>query len=187
MELNQTMELREASIGDLSNIEELHAQSWRENYNEVLSNSYLNEEVFSDRTNVWTARLTDPAANQFTLIAEIDSVFCGFVCVFGANHSKFGTIIDNLHIKSSIKGKVIGSKLLVAAAQWAVMHYKSESLYLEVLEVNIKAIKFYEFLGAKSIDISYWHTPCGNKVKEFIYSWGSPENLTKQQFKPNLI
>ena len=106
--------------------------------------------------------------------------FCGFVCVYGAKHPKFGTIIDNLHVNSDVKGKGIGTKLLVSAATWAVSHYKTDNLYLEVLECNSKAIGFYETLGGKNIDIAYWHTPCGNKVKEFIYSWGLPENLANK-------
>jgi ribosomal protein S18 acetylase RimI-like enzyme len=180
-EFNQSMVLREASIKDLSNIVELHAQSWRENYSDVLSNKYLNEDVYADRTKIWTARLTNPSQNQFILIAEIDSVFCGLVCVFGANNPKFGTIIDNLHVKSRIKGKGIGTKLLVEAAGWAATNYENDNLYLEVLEGNLKAIKFYESLGGERVDIAYWHTPCGNKVKELIYSWGSPKKLANKQ------
>jgi len=179
MEFYQSMILREANIEDLSNISELHAQSWRENYNKVLSEEYLNGDIYSDRTKVWTARFTNPPANQFILVAEVDNEFCGFVCVFGANHPKFGTIIDNLHVKSKVKGKGIGIKLLISAAKWAHSNYRNENIYLEVLESNSKAIGFYEHLGGNNIDIAYWHTPCGNKVKEFIYSWGKPGKLAK--------
>ena len=175
------MILREAHIEDLSNIAELHAQSWRENYSDVLSDKYLSEELCSDRVKVWTARFTNPPANQLILIAEDESCFCGFVCVFGAQHPKFGTIVDNLHVKSNIKGKGVGTKLIVAAAKWAFTNYRNEDLYLEVLESNSKAIKFYESLGGNNIDVAFWHTPCGNKVKEFIYSWGSPEKLANKQ------
>lgn len=175
------MVIREAGIKDLSNIVELHAQSWRENYRDVLSNQYLNEDVYTDRTKIWTDRLMNPSQNQFILIAEIDTVFCGFVCVFGANNPKFGTIIDNLHVKSRFNGKGIGTKLLIEAAVWAATNYESDSLYLEVLEGNLKAIKFYKSLGGERVDIAYWHTPCGNKVKEFIYSWGSPEKLANKK------
>jgi len=181
MEFNQSMMLREADIEDLSNIAKLHAQSWCENYSEVLSDKYLSEEVYSDRTQVWTTRFTNPSTNQFILVAEVDNEFCGFVCVYGANHPTFGTIIDNLHVKSMAKGKGVGIKLLIAAANWAYSNYRNENLYLEVLEANVKAIGFYEHLGGVNIDVAYWHTPCGNKVKEFIYSWGSPKQLANKQ------
>ncbi|MDX2319581.1 MAG: GNAT family N-acetyltransferase [Moritella sp.] len=174
------MILREASLKDLSDIAALHAQSWRENYSGALSAEYLNEHVSSDRTKIWTERLTNPSFNQYVLIAEDDGVLCGFVCVYGAKHPKYGTIIDNLHVNSSIKGQGLGTTLLIAAAKWAATNYKDHDLHLEVLELNENAIKFYKSLGGRNIALSYWDTPCGNKVKEFIYSWGTPEVLANQ-------
>ncbi|PKI17834.1 GNAT family N-acetyltransferase [Colwellia sp. 12G3] len=171
--------LREASLDDLANIAELHAQSWRDNYHSVLSADYLHDKVFAERAAVWTMRLTTPPSNQLVLVAEIDSTFCGFICVLGANHPKFGTIIDNLHVKLGSKGQGTGSCLLAAAASWSIENYSDHELYLEVLACNSNAIGFYEAKGGKNIKTAYWHTPCDNKVKEFLYSWGSPENLMK--------
>ncbi|NVK72413.1 MAG: GNAT family N-acetyltransferase [Oceanospirillaceae bacterium] len=174
------MIIREACLDDLSNIANLHAQSWRDNYSDVLSEEYLEKSVFADRTSVWTSRLKKPLTNQLLLVAELDDYICGFICAFGDHHPTFGTIIDNLHVKSGNKGKGIGRQLLAAAASWATTHYKNTDLYLEVLESNTKAIRFYEALGAKNIGSSYWHTPCGNQAKEFIYSWGLPEVLVEK-------
>ena len=177
------MKIRESNFNDLLNIATLHTQSWRENYADVLSANYLKEEAPAERTKVWTARLSEPANNQMVLVAEVDGAFCGFICAFGAHHSTYGTIIDNLHVKSNVKGQGLGSKLLVAAAKWASTNYGNSDLYLEVLACNTKAIGFYESLGAKKIDVSYWQTPCGNKAKEYIYSWGSPGQLAQKAEK----
>ena len=76
------MVIREASVEDLANISGLHAQSWRDNYHSVLSADYLEHEVFSERAALWTARLTKPPLNQLVLVAEVNHVFCGFICVF---------------------------------------------------------------------------------------------------------
>ncbi len=176
--------IREARLGDLANIAELHAQSWRDNYHSVLSADYLDKKVFTDREIVWKARLTKPQSNQLVLVAELEGTFCGFICVLGANHPQYGTIIDNLHVKVGSKGQGTGSSLLAAAASWAIANYSGHDLYLEVLACNTKAIGFYESRGAKNIATAYWHTPCDNKVKEFIYSWGSAENLVNSnQYK----
>ena len=147
--------IREASLDDLANIAGLHAQSWRDNYHSVLAADYLNDKV----------------------VAEIDGTFCGFICVLGANDPKFGTIIDNLHVKIGSKGQGTGSRLLAAAASWSIENYSEHDLYLEVLACNSNAIGFYQAKGGKNINTAYWHTPCDSKVKEFLYSWGSPENL----------
>jgi ribosomal protein S18 acetylase RimI-like enzyme len=169
--------IRESRLGDLVDITELHAQSWRDNYHAVLSADYLGKKVFTDRKVVWTARLTKPQSNQLVLVAELDGTFCGFICVLGANHPKYGTIIDNLHVKVGSKGQGTGSSLLTAAASWAMANYSGHDLYLEVLACNTNAIGFYESRGARNIATAYWHTPCDNKAKEFIYSWGSADNL----------
>jgi len=171
--------IREACLDDLANIAELHAQSWRDNYNEVLSADYLDKKVFGEREALWTTRLTKPQSNQLVLIAEVDNIFTGFVCILGGNHPKFGTIIDNLHVKANSKGQGTGSRLLSAAASWAKEYYSDHDLYLEVLACNSNAIGFYQAKGGKNIDTAYWHTPCDNQVKEFIFSWGTPENLVK--------
>ncbi len=175
--------IREANLDDLANISGLHAQSWRDNYHSVLAADYLENKVFAEREVVWTKRLTTPPSNQLVLVAEVDSIFCGFICVLGGNHPKYGTMIDNLHVMSASKGQGTGSRLLAAAASWALTNYSEHDLYLEVLECNAKAMGFYQAKGAKHIDTAYWHTPCGNKVKEFIYSWGGPDNLIKNLVK----
>lgn len=178
--------IREARLGDLANIAELHAQSWRDNYHQVLSADYLNDKVFSERKAVWTERLTNPENNQLVLVAELAGTFCGFTCVLGANHPKYGTIIDNLHVKAGNKGQGTGSRLLAAAASWSTANYSDDDLYLEVLECNNNAIGFYEAKGAKHIATAYWHTPCENRVKEFIYSWGAPDKLAQHLAKAKL-
>ncbi|KGJ90931.1 GNAT family N-acetyltransferase [Colwellia psychrerythraea] len=177
------MIIREATLDDLINIAGLHAQSWRDNYHPVLSADYLNDKVFSEREAVWTQRLTSPESNQLVLVAELGTTFCGFICVLGANHPKYGTIIDNLHVKVGGKGQGTGSRLLAAAASWSMANYSDHDLYLEVLECNNNAIGFYEAKGAKNLATAYWHTPCDNKVKEFIYSWGRPDNLAQNLTK----
>jgi len=124
--------------------------------------------------------LNKPAENQYVLLAEDNGILCGFICAYGNKHDDYGTIIDNLHVHADFKGKGIRKTLLGAAASWAANHYKNVGLYLEVLDCNVKAIGFYESLGAKKLSSGYWQTPCGNKVKEHIYHWPTvPEIANK--------
>jgi GNAT superfamily N-acetyltransferase len=175
--LNKSIKLRLAKIIDLENIACLHAQSWQENYNEVLSVDYLANKVVADRMVLWTTRLTSPEANQAVFVAEHGQVFVGFICLFAENHQTYGTIIDNLHVKASYKGKGVGTLLLNTAAQWANKAYPEIGLYLEVLACNSKAMGFYSSLGAINTTSGYWHTPCDSKVKEFVYCWSSAKML----------
>lgn len=171
----QTISIRQATKEDLSNIAALHAQSWREHYHSVLSKDFLDNGIVEERTNAWQSRFTQAKSSQLVLIAELKNEFVGFICVYGNNHPEHGSIIDNLHVVAKAKGLGIGTKLLHSAATWLVEFYKDFPLYLEVLECNPKAIGFYDSLGGKNVAVSYWHTPCGNDAKEFIYRWPSPE------------
>jgi ribosomal protein S18 acetylase RimI-like enzyme len=171
------MLIRPAKYSDLSNIAQLHAQSWRDNYHQVLEPEYLNNQVHADRAAVWQKRLQQPQENQLVLVAEVNQVFAGFICVFGDNHQIYGSIIDNLHVKFDNKGQRIGSRLMAAAAKWLMQHHPENSLYLEVLACNPKAIGFYESQGALYAATAYWQTPCHNQAKEYVYLWHSPKML----------
>ncbi|MCV2883762.1 GNAT family N-acetyltransferase [Aestuariibacter sp. AA17] len=172
------MEFRQATVTDISNIAKLHARSWRETYSDALSATFLQHEVEKNRENTWIKRLTTPEPNQRVIVAELDGVFCGFICAFGGKHPTNGTIIDNLHVYSEYKGKGIGTKLLHLAALWAKENYPTHGIYLEVLKSNPNAIRFYESLGGKRAGEAIWNTPCGNSVSEYVYRWDTPDTLT---------
>lgn len=171
------MLLRPASKQDIAAIAALHALSWQQNYHEVLSKQYLKDKVLDDRLSIWTARLTEPAEDQYVLVAENEGTLCGFICLYANKHNEYGTLIDNLHVHSDVKGKGIGTLLLNAGMSWAAQRHKEAGMYLEVLAPNVKAIAFYQARGAKKLTSGYWHTPCGNKVKEYIYHWVSVPEL----------
>ena len=64
------MEYRQASLGDLDVIANLHAKSWQETYIGILSDEYLEGNVLQDRLEVWRKRLTNKNKNQTVLLAE---------------------------------------------------------------------------------------------------------------------
>jgi GNAT superfamily N-acetyltransferase len=177
VEINTGLKIKKATVADLERIACLHAKSWQENYHQVLSADYLKNKVLAERMALWKKRLVTPASNQCVFIAQVDGKLAGFICIFGANHKTYGTIIDNLHVKAGYKGDGLGTRLLNVAAQWGSEHYPDLPLYLEVLACNYNAIDFYTSLGAVKIASAYWHTPCNNQAKEYAYGWPSPEHL----------
>ena len=169
------MKIRVANNSDMQAIVDLHIESWRENYHEVLSAKFLRKEIEQERFNLWQARFSAPESNHLILIADDNNGdFCGFICAFGNNDSIYVTLIDNLHIKPELKGRGIGGKLLKAVANWANEYYGEYGLYLEVLKINTKAEAFYQSKGAKKMAAKVWQTPCGNTADEFIYGWSAP-------------
>jgi GNAT superfamily N-acetyltransferase len=80
-----------------------------------------------------------------------ESPIVGFACAFGGEDELFGTMLDNLHVLQSQKGKGIGRKL--------------------VREQNVPARHFYERLGGVVVGEANWTAPDGTAVKEIRYAW----------------
>ncbi len=177
------IQFSEANIKDTQGIARLHAQSWRENYKGSVSDEYLTKQADADRLNIWTIRLTDPKPNQWVLKAELEQQLIGFICLYGEHHKEYGTMVDNLHVESKLKGQKIGTQLLNHAANWAKQNFPQLPVYLEVLKNNAAAIGFYQSLGGKYVGDAIWNAPCGTKVDELLYQWDSPEHLLIQSGK----
>jgi hypothetical protein len=78
------LEYRLAISQDAPSIAALHADNWRRTYRGNFSDAFLDDDVLSDRENVWKARLSQPAANQYVCVGTEGDKIVGFVCVYGA-------------------------------------------------------------------------------------------------------
>ena len=172
------MDFRVATFEDRDNIADLHAQSWRETYRGIFSDDFLNEAVWHDRKKAWSDRLSKPKSSQFVLIAEENDSLCGFICAYGNEHHEWGTLIDNLHVKEACKGRGIGKRLMSMVAEWSRQIYPGKGMYLEVLEANVAARRFYDALGAINQETKLWQPPDGGQVKELLYVWVNIENFS---------
>jgi GNAT superfamily N-acetyltransferase len=63
-----------------------------------------------------------------TLVKQ-ESTIVGFACAFGGEDELFGTMLDNLHVLQSQKGKGIGRKLVRDIASWCDRDYSAKGLY----------------------------------------------------------
>ena len=99
--------IRIAQLEDSVAIAAVHAASWRSSYRGILSDESLNEKLESERLSIWKRRLGFPKTNQYVTVAEQESQIVGFACAFGAEDELLGTMLDNLHVLPSQKGKGI--------------------------------------------------------------------------------
>ena len=168
---------RMATESDINGIAELHALSWQENYRGALSDDFLNHHAYSDRMKVWQERLRNSDEAMHVIVAEYQNQIVGFVCVF-LNHSKvYGTLLDNLHVASKMEGKGIGRKLMGLAAKTFDKTHPDSNMYLWVLVQNIRAIKFYEFLGGQKIETVEEMDIGDRPVIKSRYHWQSVRTL----------
>ena len=165
------MIFRQANQEDVGAIAVLHTNSWRQTYRNIMSDQYLDGDIFAERKKVWTERLANPAPNQHVILAEEEEKLIGFVCVFGQDHPQFGSLIDNLHVTKDLRGKGIGRQLLQQAAIWIKEQYQENKMYLWVYELNTNARRVYEKLGAINHELENKQNPDGTYANSFRYIW----------------
>ena len=141
------MRYREATLADAEDIAALHAESWRANYRGTLSDEYLDGPIFEERRALWTQRLSEPDANEWTLLAEDESGFVGFACAIGDHDQQLGTYLNNIHVRGAHQGHGIGRSLLISVAQWSLERHPECGLYLGVFTTNERAQRFYRRHG----------------------------------------
>lgn len=173
------MNYREATVADSEQIATLHAQSWRQTYRGILLDEYLDGAVMQDRLAVWQERLTAPAPNQRILVAEENGQILGFACMYGDTDPQWGSLLDNLHVNQLVKGRGVGTELILRTAQWIKQQQQYIGLYLWVYEKNQAARRFYENLGAEHVETQVLENPGGGKAVACRYVWRKAEVFRK--------
>lgn len=175
------IEYRPATASDAEDIAQLHARSWRESYRGSFHDSFLDGDLPGERLRVWRGRLEQPACNQLVRLAFAGARLAGFVCAYGGQDDRWGSLIDNLHVAGEHKRSGIGSALMRQAGAWLAPRYPELPVYLLVLEVNASARRFYERLGGRNAGVSTMETHGGALVRSCRYTWPRPALLSGAQ------
>lgn len=168
---NAPIDYRPATPADADAIAALHAQSWRQSYRGILTDAYLDGDIFADRQAVWQGRLSDPAPNQFLLVAEAGGAVQGFVCAFGDDDPRWGTLVDNLHVSQALKGRGVGTALLERVGDWVKAGRQHPGFHLWVFEKNHAARRFYANRGGETVEQDVKDNPGGGQALTFRIAW----------------
>lgn len=168
-----TVRLRAACRDDAEAIAALHAASWRATYRGAFRDDYLDGDVLAERRVVWRERLGAPASHQHVVVAVDGDAVVGFACAYGADDARFGTQLDNLHVRGDRQGEGIGARLVAAVAAWSAARHPDAGLYLFVVETNADARRFYARLGAADAGGEVWQAPDGSAVPTRRCVWPS--------------
>ena len=171
MTRSECARVREATPADADAIADLHAASWRTTYRGAMRDAYLDGDVAAERRTVWHDRFAAPASNQHVIVAEASGRLVGFACVYGAADPRWGSELDNLHVRSGEQGQGVGADLLAAVARWTSTTYPDGALYLWVLDGNDGARRFYERHGGRDAEGDHWHAPDGSALAVRRYVW----------------
>ncbi len=175
-----TAAIRRATKDDIEAIAALHADSWRRTYRGMMSDEFLDGDVLGDRMAEWSKRLTSPAANQLVLVADDGGAIRGFVCAYGDDDARWGTLVDNLHVRHDARKLGIGASLMREAAAWAVERYPARGMYLWVMQKNVNAQRFYERIGGVNVEAKVHEDVGRGAAHSFRIAWADPRALVER-------
>jgi GNAT superfamily N-acetyltransferase len=167
----QMTRCREATYDAAAAIATLHADSWRVAYRGAYRDEFLDRDVVQDRMGVWESRLSAPPDNQFVVLAEEEGRLVGFACAYGREDERWGSLLDNIHVRRERQREGTGTRLVSEVATWCRAHYADCGLYLWVLAQNSQARRFYERLGAMDRGGEISVPPGGGQVLSRRYAW----------------
>jgi GNAT superfamily N-acetyltransferase len=131
----------------------------------------------SERRSVWRERLGRPRAEQFVCVALGETGIAGFVCAYGGDDARWGSLIDNLHVVPGHRREGVGSALMRRAGTWLAHGYADRGVYLWVWEANAGARRFYESLGGVDAGTEDVENPSGAIGRSCRYVWTTPAVL----------
>lgn len=166
------IKIRKARLADAAEIANVHINSWREAYEGLIDQSFLDDRPlhFKNRYELWKKVTVNES--QTTLVAESDTHgIVGFINGTSGRDEKYNDFAEVwcLYLLQKYQGQSIGYKLLKKffEVQYQLGFRKG---YLWVLDKN-PTINFYkrtggEFLGETKSDVIGEQT-----VKELCFIW----------------
>ncbi|MEZ0112025.1 GNAT superfamily N-acetyltransferase [Catenulispora sp. EB89] len=151
---------RNAGVEDAEAVAGLHADSWRRHYRGAYSDAYLDGDILSDRVRVWSSRLATPTGTV-TVLAEDDAGLAGFMHLALHDDDRWGSLVDNLHVRLDRQRTGVGAALLRRAATAVVELAQTSAMYLWVQEQNRNAQRFYAAMGGTCVEKSPIAAPGG--------------------------
>jgi ribosomal protein S18 acetylase RimI-like enzyme len=168
----------DANECDADSVAALHADSWRRHYRGAYLDSYLDGDVVADRQEVWRRRLAQPTTGQVTVIARHGDEVLGFVHTILDQDPLWGSLLENLHVRSDLKRAGIGSHLLSENALRLLPLRPQGTLHLWVLDQNTAAQAFYEARGGTRVETQLRGPfPGGGRALSHRYHWTDPTRL----------
>jgi GNAT superfamily N-acetyltransferase len=176
----ESVRIRTATTGDAATIADLHAESWRATYRDMMPAAFLDGPIVDDRRRLWASRLasgrTGAGRRPYVAVAEEEGQIVGFACLI--DQPPHGVLLDNLHVRPGRTGCGIGRSLLLHAFDWVATRRPECRLSLWVFADNTGAIRFYERHGGARGPRRLERFEAGFEVEDVEYAW-PPESLTR--------
>jgi GNAT superfamily N-acetyltransferase len=169
--------IRPINGNDVAAVASVHAASWRNAYRGILRDEFLDGALDLDRESLWKERLLPLPRNHFGYLAIEAEQAVGFAFAFGAHDTEWGTLVDNLHVLPSYKGRGLGKRLLASLCEHAYAVQPQAGVHLWVYEQNTAARGFYESIGGEPVERVVIQPPGGGEAAEWRYAWPNAKRV----------
>jgi ribosomal protein S18 acetylase RimI-like enzyme len=166
-----------AGPGDAAALAQVHVQSWRETYRDLLPAQYLERMSEAAHAKRWRRQLSHSRANEVVLAAEgpggLTAYCAGAILAIGDGEAEIFT----LYLLRAVQGAGLGRRLFEMAARVLEAH-GARALTVWVLKGNLHANGFYTHLGGVPVEerpVNGW----GGGLLETAYRWGDVGRLTR--------
>ena len=165
------MVIRRALIEDANVVGEVHSVAWKQTYQGVFDQEYLDSDSPSVRREEFLSSLDDK--HCVYLLLEEEGQAAGIVKLL-ANGNEVE--IASIYILEEFRGRGFGRKAL----EYIFSEYKGFRIVLWVLEVNLNARAFYEKCGFELTD-KVRQIDRGGEFKQLMYVRSGSGGVTDQQ------
>lgn len=111
------------------------------------------------------------AQRRCVLKAVSGNTIVGLACVLLDEDPRWGALLDNLHVKPTLKRQGIGRKLFEAARRWVDAAAPGTPLHLTVMEGNVAARQFYDRLNGTLVERTTIEVIPGTELPILRYVW----------------
>ncbi|MGG0791620.1 GNAT family N-acetyltransferase [Peribacillus simplex] len=164
------MIIREATVADAEGIAKVHVDCWRTTYKDIISEKFLKNLSYEQRTKLWVNNISKEDNSVFVVENE-DRRIVGFAdgsSVKSGEYPGYDGDVTSIYILKELQGLGIGKKLMKSLfAEFKSLNF--HSAIVKVLEKN-SSCHFYEAMGAKIVD-SVFIKIADDNLKLLIYGW----------------
>ena len=164
--------IRKATAADSYGIAEVHVDSWRSSYADIVSPEVLSDLSYADRKKMWDSILNSPTREKHCYVAETGGDrIVGFACGGPVSEGcgNYEGEIYSIYLLEEYQRGGLGRQLLLSTAR-RMKDDSIESLLLWVFEDNQGARGFYESLGGELIGRKEIRIGSSDLV-EVAYGW----------------
>lgn len=162
--------IRLATIQDAAGIAQVHVDSWRTTYRDIVPDDYLAALSYEQRQKNWERILGQEQSRGVTIVAaDASGKIIGFING-GSNReaADYAGELYSIYLLAACQGQGIGKRLAVSLVE-RLLAMGISSMVVNVLAAN-PACYFYEALGAqylRTVQIEIG----GKALAERIYGW----------------